>query len=228
MKPETINILIIDDHEVIVEGVNIRLKRIFNDVHSFFASNARNAISLISKHHIDLVICDLSFRNGSTSDGFEIIQKIKALKPDTKSIAYTSFDSYRIMKKALNSGFDSFLDKGCSFQDFSETVLGVLKKGGFESATIKRLKKNRYEYIKSVFNTSFQGIFSLSPKEIELILYCTETTDRNALAEKMHIKPTTVDTHFNHISDKLKLSNRKEVALFGMEFKDELIHLTKS
>ncbi len=227
MKAKTLNILIIDDHEIIVEGLIIRLQRVFDEVHSFYANNARGAISLISKHPIDLVICDLSFRNGSSLDGFEIIQKIKVLKPEVKSIAHTSFDSYRIMKKSINSGFDSFLDKGCIFKDFSETVKGVIENGTFESATMKRLKSNRYEYIQSVFNASFYGIYDLSPKEIELILHCTETTDRNELAERLHISTSTVDTHFNHIYDKLKLSNRKEVALFAMEFKQELIHLTK-
>ncbi len=225
MNPKTINILIIDDHEIIVEGLSIRLNKALDNVKCFFANNARIAISLVNQNPIDLVICDLSFRNDSTLDGFEIIRKIKTLKPDIKSIAHTSFDSYRIMKKALKSGFDSFLDKGCSYKDFSSTVKGVLKQGNFESETMKRIKSKRYEYIKSVFSDSFFGIHQLSQKEIELVLQCVNTTDRNILANKLHISPSTVDTHFSSILNKLKLSNRKEISLFALEFKNELEHL---
>ncbi len=225
MKQKTTNILIIDDHEVIVEGLKIRLKKILDNVQCYYANNGRNALSLITQQSVDLVICDLNFRNDSTLDGFEIINKIKYLKPSVKSIAHTSFDTYRVMKKAIESGFDSFLDKGCSFKDFSETVKGVLQQGKFESGTMERLKNNRYEYIKSVFNDSFFGIYNLSNRQIELILFCAQTTDKEELAELMNISPTTVNTHFSRILDKLKLSHRKEIALFAKEFKSELERL---
>ena len=225
MKPKTINILIIDDHEIIVEGLSIRLNKAIDNVKCFFANNARVAINLVTQNPIDLVICDLSFRNGSTLDGFEIIKKIITLKPSVKSVAHTSFDTYRVMKKAIESGFDSFLDKGCSYKDFSKTVKGVLKQGNFESETMKRIKSKRYEYIKSVFSDSFFGIHQLSHKEIELVLQCVNTTDRNILANRLHISPSTVDKHFSNILNKLQLSNRKEITLFAMEFKDELERL---
>ena len=225
MKPETTNILIIDDHEVIVEGLKMRLEKALEHINVHYVNNGRDAISLISKYPVDLVICDLNFRNDSSLDGFAIIKKIKALKPEVKSIALTSFDSYRIMKKALKSGFDSFLDKGCSFQDFSKTVKGVVTQGKFESGTMERLRKKRNEYIESVFSESFLGIYSLSHRQIELILYCTKTTNKNELAEMMRITPSTVDSHFSKILDKLKLSQRKELALFAEEFKDELEQL---
>ena len=225
MKPEATNILIIDDHEVIVEGLKIRLKKVLDNVICHYANNGRNALSLITKHQIDLVICDLNFRNDSTLDGFEIIKKIKTLKPQIKSIAHTSFDSYRIMKKALESGFDSFLDKGCSFRDFSQTVKSVLAHGNFESGTMERLKKRRNEYIKSVFSDSFLGLYSLSHRQIEIILNTIHTTEKKELAQIMNISPSTVDTHFRKILDKLNLTHRKEIALFAKEFKNELEQL---
>ena len=225
MKPQTTNILIIDDHEIIMEGLKKRLKEVFEDVNCYFANNGRIAISLLTKHDIDLVICDLNFRNETGPDGFEIIKTIKSLKPKVKTIAYTSFDSYRIMKKTLESGFDSFLDKGCSFKDFSQTVKGLLAQGKFESDTMKRLKKKRKEDTKSIYGDSYFGIYNLSKRQIELILNCIHTTDRMQLAEMMHITPSTIDTHFSRILDKLDISHRKEIALFAQEFKNELEQL---
>ncbi len=225
MKTQTTNILIIDDHEVIVEGLKIRFRKVLDNVHCYYANNGREALRLVTQYPVDLVICDLNFRNDSTLDGFEIIQKIKTLKPKVKSIAHTSFDSFRIMKKAFKSGFDSFLDKGCSFLDFSQTVKGVMEHGKFTSGTMERLKNKRYEYIKSVFNDSFLGLYNLSNRQIELILNCEKTTNKHKLAEMMHVSPTTIDTHFSRILDKLKLSSRKEIALFAKEFNDELVRL---
>ena len=117
------------------------------------------------------------------------------------------------------------MDKGCSFRDFSQTVKGVLANGTFESGTMERLKKRRNEYIKSVFNDSFLGLYNLSHRQIELILNSIHTTDKKELAQIMNISPSTVDTHFSKILDKLNLSQRKEIALFAKEFKSKLEHL---
>lgn len=225
---KNLNILIIDDHEIIAEGVNTRIKKILPDANCFFAENSRIALMKLNEKRIDLIICDLSFRNDIERDGFYIIKHILGFEPKIKSIAYTSFDSYRVMKKAIESGFDSFLDKGCTFKEFSDTITNVLKKNGiYESEIMKKLKSKREVFVRSVFSDSQYGFYNLSERELELVINCANTTDKEELGKLMNISPHTIDTHFKHVLEKLNLKHRKEVALFSMEFTDELLQMIK-
>lgn len=221
------NVLIIDDHPIIEEGLKSRVLKIIPDAKIYFAVNFRNAISAIHKYKIELVFCDLEYNNTPEIDGFIIAEKILLQNPSLKIIAHTNYNSYRVMKKVLESGFKSFLYKGCSFQDFSDTVNNVIEKGNYTSQSMKDLHKKRKVFLRSVFADSLYGVSDLSNRELELTLLSKESTDRNVLAEKMGNTPSTIDSYFQHIISKLKLKNRVEVSMFSLEFYEELLKYRK-
>jgi two-component system capsular synthesis response regulator RcsB len=217
------NILIIDDHQVLKEGLINRFKKIVPEATCFFVDNVRCALSKIQCLKIDLILCDLEFNNDVNNDGFFIIESILAFEPRTKAIAFTNYNSYRIMKKAMASGFLSFLDKGCTFNTFKETISNVLDKGAYKSETMCKLFKSRNQFTCSIFSDSIYGVSDLSEKELELVILTRETTDRQELALMMNNKPYTIDSHFKKITNKLNLKNRKEIAFFCVEFYTELL-----
>ena len=217
------NILIIDDHPLVKEGVIARIKKALPTATCCFASNARMAISTINATEISLVFCDLEFNNEPNLDGFYIIKSILDFEPRIKAIALTNYNSYRIMKKAINSGFHSFLEKGCSFEEFQETLFQVMEQGKYESETMKKLFKKRNAFLGAIFSDSLYGISDLSPREKELTLLSATTTDRQQLAKIMNVTPYTIDSYFKSILLKLSLKSRKELALFSLEFKDVLL-----
>ncbi|MGV6828650.1 MAG: response regulator transcription factor [Flavobacteriales bacterium] len=221
------NFLIIDDHELVKEGITARIKKVFPKANCLFASNSRMAISKIQGTEIDLIFCDLEFNTEEDIDGFYIIKNILAFEPRIKCIALTNYNSYRIMKKAIVSGFHSFLDKGCTFKVFSDTVTNVLKTGMYESETMKILLKKRNKFLNTIFVESLYGISSLSPRERELTLLSKVTTDRNILANKMGVKPSTIDTYFKDILKKLQLKHRQELSIFSLEFEDEILNFNE-
>jgi DNA-binding NarL/FixJ family response regulator len=217
------NILIIDDHQIIEEGTKSWLLEVVPAAKCYFVDNVRSALRLFQKTKMDLVLCDLEFRNDPKNDGFSFIESVLSFEPRTKAIAYTGYESYRIMKKAKSSGFLSFLNKGCTFEDFKETITNVLENGNHESEIMKELLKKRYEFVRSIFNDSIHGITYLSEKELKLTLLAKDTTDRQEIAKIMNIEPSTVDSHFLKITDKLNLKHRQDVAFFSREFEDELL-----
>ena len=222
------NILIIDDHELIVEGIKKRIKKIFPQANCLFADNIRSAYAMVRQNSIDLIISDLEFENHPEHDGFYMIKKLLSLEPRAKVIALTHYNSYRIMKKAKASGFMSFLNKGCSFEDFKDTLINVLKHGKYQSQTEKMLIHKRQKIAQSIFNESLKGICNLSNRELELAILIAQTTDRNELAKMMNIEPYTVDSHIKNIKSKLYLTNKSELAVFSMDFNDVLMNELKA
>ncbi|WP_299059163.1 response regulator transcription factor [uncultured Polaribacter sp.] len=217
------NVLIIDDHQILEEGITKRVKKVFPDAICCFADNVRTAIAKTQEIKVDLILCDLEFNNDSKNDGFFIIESILKFEPRIKAIAYTNYNSYRIMKKAIKSGFLSFLDKGCSIKEFEETLLNVVENGTYKSTTMHKLYKSRNQFTRSIFSDSIYGISDLSKKELELTLLSKDTTNRQELSKIMGNTPYTIDTYFKSITSKLKLNHRKDVAFFCAEFYDELI-----
>ena len=221
------NILIIDDHELVKEGIETRVKKVMPKAICHFAANGRMALSKIHDTPIDLIFCDLEFNNETSIDGFYIMKSILEFETRIKAIALTNYNSYRIMKKAIASGFHSFLEKGCSFNEFSDTLTNVIAKGSYTSATMKRLIKKRNSFLGTIFSESLYGISDLSQREKELTLLAAETRDRHKLAHLMNVTPYTIDTYFKNILSKLNLKHRQELSLFSLEFKEELLKFKK-
>jgi len=227
-----IEILIIDDHEIVKQGVINRVKSCFSEgaVICYFSFTIRNAIATINQHNIDIIISDLEFENSSEIDGFGLLLKLKEIQPEVKSIALTHFHSYRIMKKALDAGFNSFLDKSCSGEDFCDTLLNVVNNDFSEvynSQSMKKLRKKKNVFYKNIFSNSLGGLSDLSKRELELVSLTSKSTDKFELSNYMGISPATVDTHIKNTLLKLQLNNRKELALFASEFSEEIEKLIK-
>lgn len=221
------NVLIIDDHEEIAEGVKTRVLNVFPEANCFFASKSRDAVFIVRSQSINLILCDLEFKNDPINDGWTILAKIHAINPKIKTIAYTSHSSYQVMKESIKFGFHSFLEKGCSLDDFATTLEGVMEFGDFESPTIARLKKKRYTIIDRKFHDSLESISELSQRELQVADLLSETLDVHSIAkaisvkEKM-VKPTTVDTYIKRIMSKLSIHSRADLAMFCSEFREQL------
>jgi DNA-binding NarL/FixJ family response regulator len=219
------NILIIDDHEILKEGLIKRINKIIPNANCLFTTSIRNTIAKINQTKIDLIISDLEFDLDSDLDGFYLIKNIKQLEPNIKAIALSTHNSYSILKKVQASGFNSYINKAATDKEFSDTLQNVIAQDSntiYESETMKRLIKKKNIFYSNIFAESLYGLNSLSPRELELVRLTAKTTDRHQLAKMMNIKAYTVDTHFKKALYKLNLKHRKELALFSEEFKSKI------
>ena len=100
------SILIVDDEEVICEG----LARLFSDRYlTYKARNGREAIDLLREHHeIDVVLCDIIMPE---MDGTEVVREIRSGNKDIKMIIITAFSSPKKVCEAMRHGANTFLIK---------------------------------------------------------------------------------------------------------------------
>lgn len=223
-----IKILIADDHEVFIHGlIEKRLKPLSLDLEIFEAHNYRQAVAIAHETTIDLLICDIEFDNDPERNGQFILSFFRDRFPKMKSIAYTSYNSYQILQSAKKAGFNCFLSKGCSFQEFEIAVNQVLLKGTYVSPTEKELRKNKQLIFDSKYMQGLKAIELLSKGELQLLLYASQTINKYELAEILTrlgrpVKETTVNNHIKTIVKKLHLRNRDELHVFCIEFKGKI------
>ena len=217
-------IAIIDDHEVLKEGLFRRLKNLLPEANIIFVKNVKSLFAQAHYHKFDLVLCDIEFDDTNLT-GFDIIKSFRELEPEIKMIAFTHHRSYRIMKQARRLGFNAFLNKGCSIRDFNNTIVNVLEKGEYISETEKELRKKRMALSEQIYTDSLQALYSLTPRELDIVITSADSSNRNYLSEKLNITPYTVDTYVKRIFEKLNMSNRKDLEIFAKDFYDRLIKI---
>ncbi len=225
---KTRNILIIDDHFYLYEGVRSRVNEIFPLAKCQYSDNIIESLSIITNESIDLVICDLEFNNNTKFDGFYFKEYSAITNPNLKVIAFTNYKSYRVMNKVRKYGFNSFLLKTATFQEFMDTLQGVSKtEEEYISESMKEIMKTRNEFKSSIYSDSLYGLNDLSKQELDLVIRSSETTDRNKLAKIMFKSPHTIDSYFQHIYKKIHVKSKLEVQFFAIEFMEELLKESK-
>ena len=217
-------IAIIDDHEVLKEGLFRRLKNLLPEANIIFVKNVKSLFAQAHYHKLDLVLCDIEFDDTNVT-GFDIIKSFRELEPEIKMIAFTHHKSYRIMDQARSFGFNAFLNKGCSIRDFNNTIINVLEKGKYISETEKELRKKRMALSEQIYTDSLKAIYSLTNRELDVVIACSISSNRIYLSEKLGITPYTVDTHMKRILEKLNMTNRKDLEIFAKDFYDRLIKI---
>ena len=102
------NILLVDDHQIIIDG----LKRLLLDEEGignlFEAKNGSETFSIIEEEEVDLILLDINLPDMS---GFDICKKLKAEESCPRIIALTMHDNAGYINKMIKSGVDGYLLK---------------------------------------------------------------------------------------------------------------------
>ncbi|NTW34172.1 MAG: response regulator transcription factor, partial [Bacteroidetes bacterium] len=101
MSEIQINIMIVDDHQLVVEGLKSLLSNIDNMKIVAEANNGKESVEILSKKHVDIVLMDVEM---PVMNGWDATKIITSHYPNTKVIALTTFSEKAIIKKMLNAG----------------------------------------------------------------------------------------------------------------------------
>jgi two-component system, NarL family, response regulator LiaR len=118
-QPESIRVLIVDDHPMVRKGLAAFLLAMKDMILVGEASNAEGAINLCKQHKPDVVLMDLLMPG---MDGFEATSIIHKRYPEVKVIALTSFQEQSLVQRALQAGAISYLLKNVSADELAKAI----------------------------------------------------------------------------------------------------------
>lgn len=204
-----VDILIADDHRIMVEGLCGILKdeKIIGKIYT--ASDGKEAYELVSANEIDCVIIDI---NMPGMNGIEAARMIKKDKPHVKVIIISMLCDPSIVSKAVKAGADAFIIKNTGKEDLLKAITKVMNDEKYISEELsynlfhtlnKRPKKDQDEH--------------LTEREKEIIHYIAEGLTNNEIGEKLFISNRTVDTHRKNILNKLQLKNTAALIKYAAE-----------
>lgn len=212
-----INLLLVDDHSLVRDGIKAILSEDDNINIVAEAGSAEEAMEMLSIHPVDIGLIDV-FMPGK--DGIEATQMIREQFPEVKVIILSMEVNADIVSKAINYGASSFLPKDSRKQVLIDAIKTIYRGERYVNNAISDMIFNRF------FETSVSGkkrivINDYSPDNISereqevLKLLASGHTNRET-ADKLFISVRTVDSHRNHIMKKLNIQNTAELVKYAL------------
>ena len=197
-------VIIADSHEIVREGIAMRLKQVCEVDTVADASDGYTLLKLARQHNPDIVVMDFQITRPS---GVETLDKLRTACPDTRVIVLSSDASTANAFYVLAQGAVGFMPKQAKGEDFAYAVTAALS--GYAYLPIELLK----EFVKSRRNLTRTGnVFGLSPREIEILEATINGMSTKDVAQSFGISVRTVETHRNSIYKKTSCRNHEDLA----------------
>jgi two-component system response regulator EvgA len=188
-------ILIVDDHEVVVSGIQNILKQRFKAQCSC-ATNVDSAISLLANNSFDIVVLDLELKG---ENAFEVIKTVQSKYPNTKMLIYSMHDEPWLIAKVIDYDIQGYLTKSEPVLNLVEAISSI--KSGHTYfcdayTNFKKLKSENYE---------------LTPRECDVMYKVLEGLSSAEISEQLCLSVNTVNSHRKRIMQKLGVNNVVEL-----------------
>ena len=201
-----VKIFIIDDHQLMIDGMMELLQNHGNHQIIGTSTSARQALDALSNTRVDLIISDV---NMPEMKGTEFIAQIKKLYPEVRIIAVSMHQEKHIIKDVLKAGADSYVLKHATQNELLEAVDKTSIGETFVSAAITKMLVEDVKY------PSIEELLSEREREI-ITLVAKEYTGRQ-IAEELFISEKTVETHKRNIFRKTNTSTLVGLTKFAIE-----------
>jgi DNA-binding NarL/FixJ family response regulator len=205
----TYNLLIVDDHQLIIDGLSGILKeeKIIGEIYS--AVNGEEAIEQVRDRQIDCVLMDISMPKINGHDATKII---KQQRPDIKIIVVSMFSDASVVIKLLKAGADAFIIKNAGKEEVLRAIEKVMNNEKYVS---NELNLNLYQHI-GLKKNNLTSV-NLTPREIEIVRYISSGMTNQEIAQKLFLSTSTVDTHRKNILAKLNLKNTAALVRYAAD-----------
>ncbi len=186
-------LLIVDDHQIVREGIANIAKREGIEVVGE-AQNKEEAIALIAATTPDVVTVDLSLPDGS---GLEIVRFARRNDQKIGIVVISILDDDSNLIACMNAGASGFVSKSANLEDILSAIY---------SAHRSPLSFTSRGLIRAVNSRVFRG--TLTPREIEILSKLSSGLKGEELAGELFITESTLKTHLGSIYRKLQVRNR--------------------
>ena len=209
---DKIRILIVDDHQVVRQGL-----RTFLELHEDMAvlgeaGDGMEAVEMAHQLKPEVILMDIVMPR---LDGIEATRQIKAQDASVKVIALTSFTEDDRVFPAIQAGASSFLLKDVGPDELVEAIRAA-KRG--EVRLHPNIARKLMEQVAQGSSPKPDRLGEgLTEREREVICLVARGESNQAIAKELVISEKTVKTHVSNILSKLDLADRTQLAIFAIK-----------
>jgi len=207
---EQIQIVVVDDHPVLRDGLSAVLStqpdfRVIGE-----AENGVEAVEIIVELQPDVVMLDLEMPE---MDGVETLKRLREHNPDIRVIVFTAFDTDERILAAVQAGAQGYLLKGAPRDQIFEAVR-VVHSG---DSLLQPVVASKLLRQMSQTSESTDALGSVTPRESEVLNLLALGLQNKEIAGQLGISERTVKFHVGSILSKLNAGNRTEAVTIALQ-----------
>lgn len=205
---QTISILVVDDHEVVRQGIRAYLSAQPGLEVIAEAGSGAEAVRLAGELAPDVALMDLLMPE---MDGVEATRQVRKVSPRTQVVVLTSFHEDEHIFPALRAGAISYLLKDVKMEELAEAVRRAARG---EASLHPRVAARVIQEVQGSGET-INPYTGLTDRELEVLRAIAGGLSNSEIAAQLVVSENTVKGHVSNILSKLHLADRTQAAIFA-------------
>ena len=215
MHNDAIKVMIVDDHELIREGIS-KILDMENDIDKVFkAKSGIEALEDLKDVKPDVILLDI---NMNELNGIETLKKIKSSGSKTKIIMLTVYDDVEYISQSVNLGANGYVLKDSDSDTLIKTIKIVNEGGSYIQPTLATQLIKHMTNEKKNTNDK-KSLELLTRRELIVMKEISSGLNNKSISKKLNISEKTVKNHVSSILKKLELQDRTQVAIYAIKNK---------
>lgn len=195
-----IPVALVDDHEVVINGLKAMFGN-FSEIEVLFsANNATTLFEQLQERQPAVILLDIQLPE---MNGIDICKQLRRQYPQIKVVAFSSFDDTHYIKQIIRNGASGYLLKNADQQTILTAIKTVLNGEEYIDESIKKI------LIQESISGQRRSLFEipLTKREKEILQLIAGGLSNQEIADKLFISLRTVETHRFNLTQKLDVKN---------------------
>jgi DNA-binding NarL/FixJ family response regulator len=197
----TRRVILADDHQLLRAGLRSLLVKERDLEVVAEASDGRQAVELVIQHNPNL-------------NGIDAARQIRESSPHTRVIALSMHASAQFVGRMLEAGASGYLLKEAAYEELVQAIKTVFAGHVYLSRGITGVVVD--DYVRRLAVAPRVEAAKLTPREREIAQMIAEGRSTKEIAGHLHVSVKTVETHRQHIMEKLKIDSVAELTKYAI------------
>jgi DNA-binding NarL/FixJ family response regulator len=200
------NVFIVDDHQLVIEGITSILQKEKDIKVAGYATNATACINYFKTNTADVILMDINLPDIS---GLDLCKAIKSDYPGVAIIALSTLNQGSYITQIIENGASGYLLKNANKEEILEAIATVQNGKTFFSFEAGKIFRATTE--------KMNGLAVLSKREKEILKLIGEGFTNIEISKQLFISIDTVDTHRKNLYTKLNVKNTALLIRYAIE-----------
>lgn len=216
----TCNLLLVDDHSLIRAGVRALVLDIPGYAVIGEASDGAQLLETVERLRPDIILLDISMKN---TGGLEALQRLKAVRPQSKVLILSMHTDPGLIMQALESGAHGYLLKDTTATELEHALRALRSNERYLSPAIAHTVINQALVRSRESPPQQTPNHNLTARQLEILRLIVRGKSTQEIASGLGLSIKTVETHRSQIMKRLQIHDVAGLVLFAV--REQIISL---
>lgn len=207
MQHKPIEIVIIDDHPMVIEGLKTLLEGFESlSVKNYFTTG-KEALKYVNSNAVDVILLDVNLPDIS---GIDMAKLILAKNSQSKILGLSTYNEASIITQMIRNGVKGYLLKNASADELCLAIKQVHSNNVYYGNEVQKI-------LTESIAQEIVEVPQLTRREKHILQLIADGKKTNDIAEELFISPLTVETHRRNLMQKMDVSNAAAMVKYAIQ-----------